>query len=137
MPAERGALVVFLALLVWAPFPLGSNRAWAWTILEAGLFVCAALWVVGWMQRRHGSLAVVRAAWPAFALLGAWLAYLALHWIPLPAGLVRALSPQAATLHALAASYATPGGAGAWITLSLDPNASFVFWLKSCAWAIA
>jgi putative inorganic carbon (HCO3(-)) transporter len=135
--AERGALLLFLALLVWAPFPLGSNRAWAWTILEAGLFLCAALWVIGWMQRRHGSLAVVRAARPALVLLAAWLAYLALHWTPLPAGLVRLLSPQAAAVHALAAPYAAADGAGAWITLSLDPNASFVFWLKSCAWAVA
>src|SRR6185503_14153344 len=133
--AERGALVLFLALLLWAPFPLGSNRAWAWTILEAGLFLCAALWTIGWMQRRHGSLAVVRAAWPAFALLAAWLAYLALHWTPLPAGLVRALSPQAAAVHALAGPYSAADGA--WITFSVDPNASFVFWLKSCAWAIA
>jgi len=133
MRAERGALAVFLALLVWAPFPLGSNRAWAWTLLEAGLFLAAALWTVGWMQRRNGSLAVVRAAWPAFVLLGAWLAYLALHWTPLPAGLVRMLSPQAAAVHALAAPYSE----GAWITLSIDPNASFVFWLKSCAYAIA
>jgi len=135
--AERGALAVFLALLLWAPFPLGSNRAWAWTILEAGLFLSAALWTIGWMQRRHGSLAVVRAAWPAFALLAAWLAYLALHWTPLPAGLVRTLSPQAAAIHALAAPYAATDGTGTWITLSVDPNASFVFWLKSCAWAIA
>jgi putative inorganic carbon (HCO3(-)) transporter len=134
MSAERGALAVFLALLVWAPFPLGSNRAWAWTILEAGLCLAAALWVAGWLQRRHGSLAVVRAARPAFALLAAWLAYLALHWTPLPAGLVGILSPQAAAVHALAAPYAPQD---AWITLSLDPNASFLFWLKSCAWAIA
>jgi len=131
--AERGALAVFLALLVWAPFPLGSNRAWAWTLLETGLFLSAALWTVGWMQRRNGSLAVVRAARPAFVLLFAWLCYLALHWTPLPPGLVRALSPQAAALHALAAPY----GGDAWITLSIDPNASFVFWLKSCAWAAA
>src|SRR3989304_9721786 len=100
---ERAALAVFLALLVWAPVPLGSNRGWAWTLLEAGLFLSAALWTIGWMQRRHGSLAVLRAAWPAFALLGAWLAYLALQWAPLPANLVRALSPQAAAMHALAA----------------------------------
>lgn len=133
MQAERAALAVLLALLVWAPFPLGSNRGWAWTILEVGLFLAAALWVLGWMQRRHGSLAVVRAAWPAFALLGVWLAYLALHWTPLPPELVRALSPQAAAMHALAAPYAQ----STWITLSIDPNASFVFWLKSCAWAIA
>ena len=135
--AERCALALFLALLVWAPFPLGSNRAWAWTILESGLFLAAALWVIGWMQRRHGSLAVVRAAWPAFMLLGAWLAYLALHWTPLPAELVRVLSPQAAAVHALAAPYGASHDTGTWITLSLDPNASFVFWLKSCAWAIA
>jgi O-antigen ligase len=133
MRAERSSLAVFLALLVWAPFPLGSNRAWAWTILEAGLFLAAALWTIGWMQRRHGSLALLRAARPAFALLGAWLAYLALHWTPLPPGLVGLLSPQAAAVHALAASY----GDGAWITLSVDPDASFVFWLKSCAYAIA
>ena len=131
--AERGALGVFLALLVWAPFPLGSNRAWAWTILETGLFLAAALWVVSWMQRRHGSLAVARAAWPAFAVLGVWLAYLVLLWVPLPANIVRALSPQAAAVHALAAPYAD----AAWISLSLDPNASFVFWLKSCAYAVA
>jgi len=137
MRAERGALVVFLALLVWAPFPLGSNRAWAWTVLEAGLFLAAALWTIGWMQRRNGSLAVPRAAWPAFALLGVWLAYLALHWTPLPAGLVRALSPQAAAVHALAAPYAASYETSAWITLSIDPNASFIFWLKSCAYAIA
>lgn len=135
--AELAALIVFLALLVWAPFPLGSNRAWAWTLLEAGLFLAAALWTIGWMQRRHGSLAVVRAAWPAFALLGAWLAYLALHWTPLPAGLVRALSPQAAAVHALAVPYAATHQASTWITLSIDPNASFIFWLKSCAYAIA
>ena len=135
--AERGALVLFLALLVWAPFPLGSNRAWAWTLLEAGLFLAAALWTIGWMQRRNGSLAVVRAAWPALALLGAWLAYLALLWTPLPANLVRILSPQAAAVHALAAPYAASSDTGAWITLSIDPNASFVFWLKSCAWTIA
>jgi O-antigen ligase len=135
--AEHGALALYLALLVWAPFPLGSNRAWAWTILEAGLFLAAALWVIAWMQRRHGSLALLRAARPAFALLAAWLAYLALHWTPLPAGLVRALSPQAAAVHALAAPYAAFSTTGAWITLSLDPNASFVFWLKSCAWATA
>ena len=137
--AERCALALFLALLVWAPFPLGSNRGWAWAILEAGLFLAAALWTVAWMQRRNGSLAVVRAARPAFALLGAWLAYLALHWTPLPAGLVRALSPQAAAVHALAAPYAAsaPYTTNAWITLSIDPNASFVFWLKSCAYAVA
>jgi O-antigen ligase len=137
MLAERAALALFLALLVWAPFPLGSNRPWAWTLLELGLFLATALWTVGWMRRRHGSLQLLRAARPAFWLLGLWLAWLALQCIPLPAGLVRALSPQAAALHALAAPYYVPSDSSGWITLSVDPNASLVFWLKSCAYACA
>ena len=72
MTAERGALVLFLALLVWAPFPLGSNRPWAWTLLELGLYLATALWTFAWMRRRHGSLQLLRAARPAFILLGLW-----------------------------------------------------------------
>jgi len=57
--------------------------------------------------------------------------------LPLPADLVRVLSPQAAALHALAAPYATSSGASAWTTLSVDLAASLAFWLKSCAYACA
>jgi O-antigen ligase len=131
--AERGALAIFLALLVWAPFPLGSNRAWAWTLLEAGLFGAAMLWTVGWMRHRHGSLQLLRAAKPAFVLLGLWLAWTALQCVPLPPGVVGVLSPRAAELHGLARNYA----GGGWITLSIDPASSIAFFLKSCAWATA
>ncbi|TAK86006.1 MAG: O-antigen ligase domain-containing protein [Betaproteobacteria bacterium] len=121
--AQRAALYLFLGLLVWAPWPLGSNRPWAWSLLEGWVFVCAALWLIAWMRRDLRSLGVLRDAWPALAILGAWLVYLALYWIPLPAGLLRMLSPESAALGAR--------------TLSIDPNASFVFWLKSCAYAAA
>lgn len=131
--AVRAAFWLFAALLVWMPFPLGSNRPWAWTLLEIGLFAATGLWTAGWAFGRAGSLAVLRAAWPALALFAAWLAYLALHWMPLPAAWVAALSPKAAQIHGLAAAYAD----GRSITLSIDPNASFVYWLKSCAWFCA
>jgi hypothetical protein len=75
----------------------------------------------------------VRAAWPAFALLALWLAYLCLQWLPMPAAWVRFLSPQAAAVHA-GADYLDANRA---ITLSLDPHASYAFWLKSCAYAAA
>lgn len=74
-----------------------------------------------------------RAAAPALAILALWLLYLLLQWLPLPAGVVRLLSPQAAELHA-AADYL---GRDRFITLSLDPHATVVFWLKSCAYAVA
>jgi O-antigen ligase len=121
--AFRAALYLFLALVLWAPWPLGSNRAWAWSILEVGLFLCAALWVIAWMRGEARSLGVLREAWPALAIFCAWLTYLTFHWIPLPGGWLKLLSPESAALGAT--------------TISIDPNASFVFWLKSCAYAIA
>lgn len=130
--AERAAFALFAALLVWAPFPLGSNRPWAWTLLEVGVFAAAALWTVGWMLGQAGPLGVLRAAAPALGVFAAWLAYLMLHWIPLPAPWVAALSPEAAALHRLAADYGSAS-----VTLSIDANASFVYWLKSCAYAAA
>lgn len=129
----RAAFALFAALLLWAPFPLGSNRPWAWTLLEIGLFAAAALWTLGWMLGHAGPLGVLRAAAPALALFAAWLAYLMLHWIPLPLAWVAVLSPEAAALHSLAADYAPATRA----TLSVDPNASLVYWLKSCAYAVA
>ena len=130
---SRAALALLAALLVWAPFPLGSNRPWAWSLLVAGLCAAFALWAIAWLRGRAGSMQVLRRARPALILFGLWLAYLALYWIELPASWVAALSPQAAALHALAAPYATDTHA----TLSVDPHASYVFWLKSCALGIA
>jgi len=131
----RLVFVMFAALLFWAPFPLGSNRPWAWMILEIGLFATTAAWVVVWMRGQAGSMDLLRRAWPALAVFAAWLCYLALHWIPMPAAWVAALSPEAAALHQLVAPYTADGGKSA--TLSIDPNASYVYWLKSCAYACA
>lgn len=131
----RAAFWLFAALLVWAPFPLGSNRPWAWMILEVGLFAAGALWTAGWMRGQAGSLDLLKSAWPALAVFAVWVAYVALYWIPLPAGWVRALSPESAAMHGLAAAYAPDGGRTA--TLSVDPNASFVHWLLTCAWFTA
>ncbi len=132
---ERIALCLFIGLIVWAPFPLGSNRAWAWGILETGVFAAAICWLIGWVRNEFRVSGVLIQAWPAFALLTAWLAYLAFHWVPLPAALVGVLSPEAAKVHALVADYGANGGATAY--LSVDPDSSFVFWLKSCAYATA
>lgn len=74
-----------------------------------------------------------RAARPALLLLALWLAYLLLQWLPMPAAWVRFLSPEAAALHA-GADYLDRDRL---ITLSIDPHATFVFWLKSCAYAAA
>jgi len=113
--------------------PLGSNRAWAWSILECGVFSVGLLWLAGFLRRETVPGPVVRAAWPALVLISLWLLYLLLQWMPLPAAFVQLLSPQAAAAHA-GADYLQPGRS---ISLSLDPHATQVFWLKSCAYAAA
>lgn len=130
---DRAAFGLFAALIIWAPIPLGSNRPWAWSILEIGIFSAGLLWLAGHARQETRPSTAVHAAWPAFALLALWLAYLLLQWLPMPAAWVRALSPQAAALHS-GADYL---GADRLITLSVDPHASYVSWLKSCAYGAA
>jgi O-antigen ligase len=130
---DRAAFGLLLALVLWAPIPLGSNRPWAWSILEIGIFTAGLLWLVAYARREVTIGPVPRAALPALAILALWLLFVFLQWLPLPAAWVRALSPHAAELHS-AVDYLAPGR---FVTLSIDPHASFVFWLKSCAYAAA
>lgn len=131
-PINRAAFGLLLFLIVWAPIPLGSNRPWAWALLEIGIFATGLLWLAAHLRREAPITPVARAAWPALLLFAAWLIWIGLQWLPLPAGGLQVLSPNAAALQALR------GGGGAhFATLSIEPHATKVFWLKSCAWALA
>jgi len=123
----------FTALIVWAPIPLGSNRPWAWAILEIGAFLLSAAWLLLWGFGRADTPDALRAAWPAWCLLAAWLALQALHVVPLPPSWVASISPEAARVHAIGldAGVASPTT----MTLSIDPEASRVSLLKSLAYA--
>lgn len=99
-----------LALVFWAPLPLGSNRLWAGGML---VFLATALLlgtIMAWA--RNGQLAWQRLRlfrWPV-GLLGAMVVLAWLQTAVLPAAWVAAISPNAAAVQAPAA----------WMTLSLD-----------------
>lgn len=117
-PANSGQIAVsdawiffgLLAMVVWAPLPLGSNRTWAIGILLVFAAVLLVGTCVAW--RRHADEAAQRLAlfaWP----LGLLLSMVVLSWLqtlPLPAAWVALLSPVAAAAQAPAE----------WMTLSLD-----------------
>lgn len=124
----------FVAMLVWAPIPLGSNRPWAWAILEAWSFVLLGAWCIAWAAGRAAATDAFRKAWPALALFFLWLMFQALQFAPLPPAVVEVLSPEAARMHALTAGF--PGGSG-WLTLSVDPHSAKVAWLKGFAYFTA
>ena len=122
-----------LALLAWAPLPLGSNRIWAWAVLAVGCYLLAAAWLAGYVLGRFTvSDAFRRARW-ALVAGAVWLLYVGLQFTPLPAGWVQILSPNAYEAHAAAAAVSGQPPAAA-LTLSVDPHATRDFWFKSLAY---
>jgi O-antigen ligase len=129
---EKALFWALLALLVWVPVPLGSNRVWAWTLLEVATLVILAGWLVLWAIGRAEVAEPLRRAWPACLLLGIWLLYSASHFVPLPPSWVAILSPEAARMQSLTDVL---GVERRWLTLSVDRHASQAAFLKSLAYA--
>jgi len=122
-----------LALLAWAPLPLGSNRPWAWPILVVGGGLLAMLWLAGYLRGQFDLPAAFRRARWALAAGMLWLLLPGLQLAPLPASWVLVLSPAAHEAHTLvAAAMGHPLAAS--LTLSVDPHATRDFWFKSAAY---
>ncbi|QJR15668.1 O-antigen ligase family protein [Usitatibacter palustris] len=131
LDAEAILYTLFVLLLLWIPIPLGSNRGWAWAVLEAWSFALLGGWLVAWARRGALIAEPLRRAWPVFALFALWIALQALHIIPLPREWVASLSPEAARMHALADPLV---GMREWLTLSIEPHASRVAFFKTLAY---
>jgi type IV secretory pathway VirB2 component (pilin) len=104
-PADRFLFLAFLALLLWMPLPFGSNAAWAWSFMEAWVFLIAGLWLV---QYYRGKVSLNRPfvrAWPVTACLLATLLWIVVQALPLPAGVLGLLSPRALEIHSTTHSY--------------------------------
>ncbi len=43
---ERATLISLIGVLAWAPFPLGSNRPWSWSLLSILIALCCGLWAL-------------------------------------------------------------------------------------------
>lgn len=99
-----------LALLVWAPLPLGSNRTWAIGLLLGLALLLLAGTLVAWRSCAAGAVArLALFRWPLGLLAG----MVALSWLQtcfLPSAWVGVLSPMAAAAQAPAP----------WMTLSVD-----------------
>jgi O-antigen ligase len=130
-PSDRPLFYAVLALLVWVPLPLGSNRPWAMAAMAMWVTLVAALWAAGWLRGSFLPTPALRAArWPLI-LLAFWLAYGLAQVVPLPFTLLATISPHAASLHAQ-----SPQGAPALAPISLDVHASLATWLLSLTYAL-
>jgi O-antigen ligase len=127
----RWIYVSYLALIVWAPLPLGSNRPWSWALLEFWVFLLALWWLAGVIRGRFDCGPMLRGTWPMLACAALWLGYVWLQLVPLPIGLLERLSPEAARWHIAAASEAMAAA-----PLTLDRYATLEAACKSTAYVV-
>ena len=134
IPYDRFFFWSWAAILVWAPIPLGSNRPWAWSLLELLTFGLSACWLICFALKKVVVTETFRRARWFLALLALWLAYQALFILPMPQAWVAFLSPQAAAAHALVGvGFEQTSG----MILSVDPYASSVSWFKSLLYVLS
>ena len=118
----------YIALLVWAPLPLGSNRAWAWSILEIGAFALLGLWIVSYLIRPYKTPPALKEAQVPLILLCLWLCYVLFQAMPLSSGTLQSISPEAYRL------YITADPSPKYVSISVDRHATFEMLLKACAY---
>ena len=111
---EQRLFYGLLALLVWLPLPLASNRVWAEAIFEVSIVLLTLLWL--WASQRKAVTPGIAfaSAKPVLWLLLLWLLYLAFMLLPLPLTWRLILSPESANLY-------TQAGVNGWAPLSVYP----------------
>lgn len=142
MPKGRALLeiacaVLFLAYLFWLPLPFGSTTQAAQAALVVpALAICAltCLWRIGTLSRIAVLQRPIR-IWAAGALLFALV--VAFQLVPLPNGLLGALSPESLRLWSAAGRVASLAGAGAPAPahpISIDPQITTVHLFRVLAY---
>jgi len=136
-PALRNSLslrlenVVFwltLAALAWAPFPLGSNRGWSWSLLALMIATAWLVWVASVWQRPGIILRQARPLVVPLSLAAAALAWGVVQIIPgVPIGWAHPVWSMASS----ALRQALPG------TISLDPWRTETELMKLTTYAMA
>ncbi len=119
----------FLILIAWVPLPLGSNRAWAWSLMEMGTYILSIFWVMLWLRQRVTITAAFIKAKPVIYLFIAWLSWIFIQTVPLPLSILELVSSKSAFHYSQVAD--DPSG---WFPISLEINATQEGWLKSFAY---
>jgi O-antigen ligase len=96
MTNHRFLFLLYLGLLIWAPLPLGSNRVWALSILEVGIFIVAFCWLILYFFNKTAINSTFHAARIPLILFALFSVYVLLQSIPLPMVVVSWIAPDIA-----------------------------------------
>jgi len=126
--SDHAIYLAFLVLIAWIPLPFGSNRPWAWSILELSIFILSILWLVQYLRGKLTISRSFRKARPVILLYITWLLFILFQIIPLPATFIQSVSP---TAYEHATRVASAEGL---LRLSVNPYATLVSLYKSIAY---
>lgn len=104
---DRLLFVLFVGILVWLPLPLGSNRTWAWTLIEVAVLITLGLALIFSSMLRGRLLGQTRELKAVLLLFLAWLAYTVFQTFDL-GGALNILDPETAKLYATVSVWVGP-----------------------------
>ncbi len=122
---EKITFYLFLALLVWMPLPVGSNRVWFLSIAEIWLFILSIMLLFVYWQGKLEIPEVWKKAKVIHFLFIAYLCFIAFQLIPLPAFFVDLISPNRLT------SFRLIFPDNQWLSLSENHHESLSFFVES------
>lgn len=129
--ADNGIFIGLLILIFWLPLPLGSNRPWAWAIMEIWIFSLFIAWLWQFWRGLVQLTPVFHKAKPIIAIFIIWLIYIAFQCIPLPFSIVESLSPKSAEIHSL-----VTGNPPITATISVTPHITTIALVKSISYVL-
>lgn len=120
---DKSLFVLLLLLLIWLPLPLGSNRPWAWGIMQLASYTLMAGCLVRYWHDLVAKLVDYRGPVTLFAIFTTWTI---VQTLSLPEGLIKWLSP-------LSHHYFSQADADTF-SLSVDPAQTQIAFYKSLAY---
>lgn len=125
--ADRLPVYLFFFVLVFSPLAFGTVEPWSYAVMEISVAAAFFLFLRHTLKNDIPLCEV-----HGLVFLGLFLLFIALQVLPLPAGLVRALSPSA---HEIQQYAAFARGGDSWMTLSVHPYQTILEFLRYSTYA--
>jgi len=119
---DQTLFYAFLILIFWLPLPLGSNRPWAWHVMEFAAYGLILWWLLLHLKNKVIVTEAVRQSHWLFWPLSAFAGIMLFQILPLPSEVIQALRPVDLTIET-----------DTWLTLSIDPAVTWVHFKQTLA----
>lgn len=124
---NKGLFFSYLILIFWLPIPLGSNRPWAWSMIELAAFLLLAGFLFQSYYSKQNILNKLSEYKHLILVVTCLPLWTLLQSLPLPQTLAYLLNPSLADVYHMIEP-------AQYVTLSIDPSESLVSFFKSCSY---